>query len=64
MYKFYLEKDADMIELCSLFCEAKGFLWNLFFGWRMTNHHGAYFKFTKKQHDRILKSAEILAHLK
>ena len=60
MYKLYLENDEDVIELCNLFCEAKGFFWNLFFGWRKTNRHGAYFKFTKKQHDRILKSAEIL----
>ena len=47
MYKLYLENDADVIELCNLFCEAKGFFWNLFFGWRKTNRHGAYFKFTK-----------------
>ena len=60
MYKLYLENDADVIELCNLFCEAKGFFWNLFFGWRKTNHHGAYFKFTEEQHKRILKSAEIL----
>ena len=25
MYKLYLENDEDVIELCNLFCEAKGF---------------------------------------
>ena len=64
MYKLYLENDADMIELCNLFCEAKGFFWNLFFGWVKTNRHGAYYRLTETQHDRILKSAEILVGYK
>lgn len=60
MYKLYLENDADVIELCNLFCEAKGFFWNLFFGWRKTSRHGAYFKFTEKQHKKIIESAKVL----
>ena len=60
MYKLFLEIDPDVIELCNLFCEAKGFFWNLFFGWRKTNRHGAYFKFTEKQHKKIIESAKVL----
>lgn len=64
MYKLYLENDPDMIELCTLYCHAKNYFWNLFFGWRKTNHHGCYFKFTEKQHDAILKSANFLVGYK
>ena len=60
MYKLYLENNEDVIHLCHLYCDAKGFLWNMFFGWRKTNKHGNYFKLTKKQHDRILLTAKIL----
>lgn len=60
MYKLYLENDADVQHLCLLYCDAKSFLWNMFFGWRKTNKHGMYFKFTKKQHDRIMLSAKTL----
>ena len=64
MYTLHLENDPDMIELCFLFCEAKSPIWRMFFGWRKTNRHGAYFKLTRKQHARILKSAEALVGYK
>ena len=60
MYKLYLEKDENIQHLCLLYCDAKSFLWNMYLGWRMTDNQGMYFKFTKKQHDRILSTAKIL----
>lgn len=60
MYKLYLENDESVQHLCLLYCDAKSFLWNMFFGWRKTNRHGMYFRFTEKQHKRIMFSAKIL----
>ena len=60
MYKLYLENNEDIIELFMLYCEGKSFLWKMFFGWRKTNKHGAYFKLTEKQYKRVIKTAEII----
>lgn len=60
MYRLYLVNDEDIIHLCHLYCDAKGFIWNMFFGWRKTNRHGNYFLLTRKQYDRIMLSAKVL----
>jgi hypothetical protein len=62
MYRLFLEKDEGMQHLCLLYCEAKGFWWNMFFGWRKTNKQGMYFKFTKKQYERIITAKVFLEY--
>ncbi len=62
MYKMFLETDESMQRLCLLYCDAKSFLWNMFFGWRKTNKQGMYFKFTEKQYERIVLTKTLLEY--
>ena len=36
MIKRYRISDRKMQALCAAACDAKGFVWNIFFGWRRT----------------------------
>lgn len=36
MIQRYQVSDKKMQALCSAACDAKGFIWNIFFGWRRT----------------------------
>lgn len=60
MYHLYLENIPEVAELCGLYCDAKPWLWRLFFGWRKTNWHGAYYRLTEKQHKQIMEVARKL----
>lgn len=60
MYQIYFENHLGMLELCDFFCSSKSALWRMFFGWRKTDRKGSYYKFTKTQYARIVKSAKIL----
>lgn len=36
MIQRYQVSDRKMQALCAAACDAKGFIWNIFFGWRRT----------------------------
>ena len=40
MIQRYQVRDKKMQALCCTACNAKGFIWNMFFGWRRTWHDG------------------------
>lgn len=40
MIQRYQVSDNKMQALCSAACDAKGFIWNIFFGWRQTWRDG------------------------
>ena len=40
MIQRYQIADKKMQALCAAACDAKGFIWNIFFGWRRTWHDG------------------------
>ena len=40
MIQRYQVANRNMQALCAAACAAKGFVWNIFFGWRRTWHDG------------------------
>lgn len=40
MMQHYQVADKNMQALCSAACDAKGFIWNMFFGWRRSWYDG------------------------
>ena len=53
MYRLYLVDYEKATALFDLYCQAKPWVWRLFFGWRKANRHGAYYRLTEKQYKLI-----------